>query len=78
MVTRSKRKIKKKGIVAIILEVNATSQSLIPCNQRDTFLSKKKRWSISLITIFHASILGLNPDHKHQASKKHQSFVHHH
>lgn len=42
MVTRSKRKIKKKGIVAIILEVNATSQSLIPCNQRDKFLSKKK------------------------------------
>lgn len=58
MVTRSKRKIKKKGIVAIILEVNATSQSLIPCNQRDKFLSKKKRWSISLLTIFHASILG--------------------
>lgn len=32
----------KKGIVAIILEVNATSQSLIPRNQRDKFLSKKK------------------------------------
>ena len=57
MVTRSKRKIKKKGIVAIILEVNATSQSLIPCNQRQIFV-KKKRWSISLLTIFHASILG--------------------
>lgn len=37
-----KGKLKKKGIVAIILEVNATSQSLIPCNQRDKFLSKKK------------------------------------